>query len=193
MKRTESTKGMIFLYQDSVTVLNIDQTFQLPQSIDTLVSVNVEPSQLVETNEGVRGTLDLLITYEPCEETENETALTYDTLLITDIKATETKEVCAYFSFPMELYGVSEKTHLVVSELDYVLPTRSTFTLKANVQVYQSHTREDESLTLIVEKDESITHQIDEKEKATEASEIKRANEKGKDEDVLVYTPKKTA
>jgi hypothetical protein len=111
-----------------------------------------------------------MITYEPCEETENETALTHDALLITDIKATETKEVCAYFSFPMELYGVSEKTHFVVSELDYVLPTRSTFTLKANVQVYQSHTREDESLMLTVEKDESITHQIDEREKATEAS-----------------------
>lgn len=164
------------MYQDSVTVLNIDQTFQLPQPIDTLVSVNVEPSQLVETNEGVRGMLDLLITYEPCEETENETALTHDALLITDIKATETKKVCAYFSFPMELYGVSEKTHLVVSELDYLLPTRSTFTLKANVQIAQPNTQEDEAPLLTAEKLEPNTHQLD---------------ERVMDEDVLIYTPEK--
>ncbi|MGM0523894.1 MAG: hypothetical protein ACQER2_07615 [Bacillota bacterium] len=165
------------MYQDDFTAVVIDQTFQLPQPIDTLVSVNVEPSQLIETKEGLRGTLDLMIYYEPCAERDYETDITQEALLITDIRESETNEVCAYFSFPIELYSVSEKTHLVISELDYVLPTRSTFTLKANVQVFQPNKRKDEPIELIEEKDEVINHH--------------QINERVMDEDVLVYTPKK--
>lgn len=192
MKPTESTKGMIFLCKDDVTALVIDQTFQLPQPIDTLVSVNVEPSQLIETKEGLRGTLDLMIYYEPCEERENEADITQDALLITEVRASEMNEVCAYFSFPIELYGVSEETHLAVSELDYVLPTRSTFTLKANVQVFQPSVRHDEhdmalpDVTPTVHDDETI-----ELETVKEETNLDTDKERAMDEDVKVYTPKK--
>jgi hypothetical protein len=126
---------MIFLYQDELTALVIDQTFHLSQLIATLISVDVEPSALVETAEGLRGTLDLMITYEPCDEREIDSGFLEAALPMTDVRTSGTNEVCAYFSFQVELYDVSDRTHLTVSELDYVLPTRSTSTLKANVQL----------------------------------------------------------
>ncbi len=181
------------MYQDDMTVLEIDQTFQLPQPIDTLVSVNVEPSQLIETKEGLRGTLDLIITYEPCEERENEADITQEALLITDVRTSVTNEVCAYFSFPLELYGISEKTHVnvTVSELDYLLPTRSTFTLKAKVQVFHPNVRKDEDETTTVSVKQSIMNVPGQREPVKEETDDKRAPEKVLEEDVLVYTPKK--
>lgn len=117
-----------------------------------------------------------MITYEPCQERMAEADIAEDALLITDVRVSTINEVCAYFSFPIELFGVNNATDLVVSELDYLLPTRSTFTLKANVQIAQPNIQEDEAPLLTAEKLEPNTHQLD---------------ERVMDEDVIVYTPKK--
>jgi len=70
-----------------------------------------------------------MITYESCQERMAEADIAEDALLITDVRASTINEVYAYFSFPIELFGVNNATDLVVSELDYLLPTCSTFTL----------------------------------------------------------------
>lgn len=135
---------MIFLSESQVTELEIKQTFHLPRAIDTLISVDVEPSDLIETKEGLRGTLDVLITFEPAREIEDFDNNDRNVLLITDMRETETNEVRAYFSFPIELFGAKQaNTNLVVHELDYVLPTRQLFTLKALIHVMNTNQQRD--------------------------------------------------
>lgn len=133
LKYTVSCKGDDFLFQEHVTEIAVNQTFYLSEAIDTLIGVDVEPSRLNQTSEGLSGTLDLTIYYVPLpHEIGKEQTVPANAITITDIRKVKENEASAHFSYPIQLFGARcSEAHLTVCDLDYVLPTRELFTLKA--------------------------------------------------------------
>ncbi|GEN55982.1 hypothetical protein GCM10012290_09730 [Halolactibacillus alkaliphilus] len=127
------------MFQEHVTEIAVNQTFYLSEAIDTLIGVDVEPSRLNQTSEGLSGTLDLTIYYVPLpHEISEEQTVPANTITITDIRKVKEHEASAHFSYPIQLFGARcSEAHLTVYDLDYVLPTRELFTLKAMLKLVE--------------------------------------------------------
>lgn len=179
LKYTVSCKGDDFLFQEHVTEIAVNQTFYLSEAIDTLIGVDVEPSRLNQTIEGLTGTLDLTIYYVPLSlELVEEQTVPANAITITDIRKVKENEVSAHFSYPIQLFGARcSEAHLTVCDLDYVLPTRELFTLKALLQLVETASelaQVDDSTLVNASNDSSTLRMNPDQEKDSEVLQVER-------------------